>query len=80
MMRWVQLTTPVRFLLLHEHHPHCWPQGFALTLNLKTYPHAFPMLQVDTPWRKAVTKVEIEDEYQALNKLDRLEVFQEYIL
>lgn len=38
------------------------------------------MLQVDTPWRKAVTKVEVEDEYQALNKLDRLEVFQEYIL
>ena len=37
-------------------------------------------LQVDTPWRKAVTKLEEEEEYMSLNKLDRLEVFQEYIL
>ena len=37
-------------------------------------------LQVDTPWRKAVTKLEEEEEYTSLNKLDRLEVFQEYIL
>ena len=43
-------------------------------------PNVSWVLQVDTPWHKAVTKVEVEDEYQALNKLDRLEVFQEYIL
>lgn len=36
--------------------------------------------QVDTPWRKAATKLEGEDEYEALDKLDRLEVFQDYIL
>lgn len=35
---------------------------------------------MDTPWRKAVTKLEGEEEYIDLNKLDRLEVFQEYIL
>lgn len=37
-------------------------------------------VQVDTPWRKAVTKLEGEEAYEDLNKLDRLEVFQEYIL
>ena len=37
-------------------------------------------MQVDTPWRKAVNKLEEEEEYTSLNKLDRLEVFQEYIL
>ena len=35
--------------------------------------------QVDTPWRKAQTKVEGEDEYEQLDKVDRLDVFQEYI-
>ncbi len=36
--------------------------------------------QVDTPWRKAMVKLEGEDEYEALDKLDRLEVYQDYIL
>ncbi len=36
--------------------------------------------QVDTPWRKAMVKLEGENEYEALDKLDRLEVFQDYIL
>lgn len=35
--------------------------------------------QVDTPWRKAVTKLEGDPAYEALDKIDRLEVFQEYI-
>lgn len=36
-------------------------------------------LQVDTPWRKAVTKLEGDPAFEALDKIDRLEVFQEYI-
>lgn len=36
-------------------------------------------LQVDTPWRKAVTKLEGDPAYEALDKIDRLEVFQDYI-
>lgn len=36
--------------------------------------------QVDTPWRKAMPKLEGENEYEALDKLDRLEVYQDYIL
>jgi pre-mRNA-processing factor 40 len=35
--------------------------------------------QVSTPWRKAQGRLEGEDEYEALDKVDRLEVFQEYI-
>jgi pre-mRNA-processing factor 40 len=35
--------------------------------------------QVDTPWRKAQSKLEGEEEYEALEKLDRLEVYQDYI-
>jgi hypothetical protein len=35
--------------------------------------------QVDTPWRKAQTRVEGEDEYEQLDKLDQLAVFEEYI-
>ena len=38
------------------------------------------LVQVDTPWRKAMVKLEGEDEYEALDKLDRLEVYQDYIL
>lgn len=34
---------------------------------------------MDTPWRKAVTKMEGDAAYEALDKIDRLEVFQEYI-
>ncbi|BDA45679.1 probable pre-mRNA-processing protein 40A [Coccomyxa sp. Obi] len=37
-------------------------------------------IKVDTPWRKAMVKLEGEDEYEALDKLDRLEVYQDYIL
>jgi hypothetical protein len=36
--------------------------------------------QVDTQWRKAAPRLEGEDAYEALDKLDRLEVYQEYIL
>ena len=36
-------------------------------------------LQTDSQWRKIQGKLEGEDEYEALDKLDRLEVFQEYI-
>ena len=35
---------------------------------------------MDTQWRKAAPKLEGEDAYEALDKLDRLEVFQDYIL
>ena len=35
--------------------------------------------QVDVPWRKALTKVEGEEEYEALDKLERLEVYQDHI-
>lgn len=36
-------------------------------------------MQVGTPWRKAQTRLEGEDEYEALDKVERLEVFTEYI-
>lgn len=36
-------------------------------------------MQVSTPWRKAQTRLEGEDEYDTLDKIDRLEVFQDYI-
>ena len=35
--------------------------------------------QVDVPWRKALTKVEGEEEYEALDKVERLEVYQDHI-
>lgn len=35
--------------------------------------------QVDTPWRKASGKLEGDSAYEALDKLDRIEVYQEYI-
>ena len=38
-----------------------------------------PCGQVDTPWRKAMTKLEGDPTFEALDKIDRLEVFQEYI-
>lgn len=38
-----------------------------------------PAIKVDTPWRKAVTKLEGDPAYEALDKIDRLEVFQDYI-
>ena len=40
---------------------------------------AMPHSQVDTPWRKAMTKLEGDPAFEALDKIDRLEVFQEYI-
>jgi FF domain len=40
---------------------------------------ARPHSQVDTPWRKAMTKLEGDPAFEALDKIDRLEVFQEYI-
>ena len=42
--------------------------------------HAGMCPQVDTQWRKAAPKLEGEDAYEALDKLDRLEVFQDHIL
>jgi pre-mRNA-processing factor 40 len=36
-------------------------------------------LQADAQWRKIQVKLEGEDEYEALDKFDRLEVFQEHI-
>lgn len=36
-------------------------------------------IKVDSSWRKAQDRLAGEEEYEALDKLDRLEVFQEYI-
>ncbi len=35
--------------------------------------------QASTPWRKATAKLEGEPEYEDLSKIDRLEVFDEYM-
>ena len=35
--------------------------------------------QVTSTWRKVAPKFEGEDAYEALEKIDRLEVFQQYI-
>lgn len=37
------------------------------------------LAKVDSPWRKVQGRLEGEDEYESVEKLDRLEVFQEYI-
>lgn len=37
------------------------------------------MRQADAQWRKVQVKLEGEDEYEALDKFDRLEVFQDHI-
>ena len=36
-------------------------------------------MQADSQWRKVQVKLEGEDEYEALDKFDRLEVFQDHI-
>lgn len=36
-------------------------------------------VQVGTPWRKAQSRLEGEEEYEALDKVERLEVFTEYM-
>jgi len=36
-------------------------------------------IKVDTPWRKASGKLEGDPAYEALDRLDRIEVYQEYI-
>ena len=36
-------------------------------------------LQAGVTWRKAMTKLEGEEEYEALGKLDRLEAFDAYM-
>ncbi|KAK9828976.1 hypothetical protein WJX72_003175 [[Myrmecia] bisecta] len=38
-----------------------------------------PAIKVDTPWRKAQAKLEGEAEYDDLDKIERLEAFQDYI-
>ena len=38
-----------------------------------------PTLQAGVTWRKAMTKLEGEEEYEALGKLDRLEAFDAYM-
>lgn len=35
---------------------------------------------MDTPWRKAIVKLEVEEEYEALENLDRLDVYRDYIM
>ena len=37
------------------------------------------VLQAGVTWRKAMTKLEGEEEYEALGKLDRLEAFDAYM-
>ena len=37
------------------------------------------LVQHDTQWRKAQTKLEGEEEFEALDKYSRLDVFEEYV-
>ena len=36
-------------------------------------------MQADTPWRKVAAKLEGEPAYEELDKVDRVEVYAEYI-
>ena len=36
-------------------------------------------LQADTPWRKVAAKLEGEPAYEELDKVDRVDVYAEYI-
>ena len=36
-------------------------------------------MQLELPWRKAQVKLEGEEEYEALDKFERLEVYQDHI-
>ncbi len=38
-----------------------------------------PPCQADTPWRKVAAKLEGEPAYEELDKVDRVEVYAEYI-
>ena len=35
--------------------------------------------QASTPWRKAIAKLEGEPEYEDVAKVDRLEVYEDYM-
>ncbi len=37
------------------------------------------LLQADTPWRKVAAKLEGEPAYEELDKVDRVDVYAEYI-
>ncbi|KAK9903919.1 hypothetical protein WJX75_000518 [Coccomyxa subellipsoidea] len=50
------------------------------TAAFRTLLEKSTFIKVDTAWRKAMPKLEGENEYEALDKLDRLEVYQDYIL
>lgn len=59
-------------------------QPFDMPWKLLLFLLIFPavscrFVKVETSWRKAQDRLSGEEEYDALDKLDRLEVFQEYI-
>ena len=51
--------------------------GVSVTNQVSHAPCRF--VKVDTPWRKAQDRLAGEEEYEALDKIDRLEVYQEHI-